>query len=47
MWNFEFAKTLIESGADVNGRNKHGQTAMHIACKRGKFLNRGIFNRFF
>ncbi|OHF00057.1 hypothetical protein CORC01_04703 [Colletotrichum orchidophilum] len=31
-------EALIEAGADVNARNKNGETALHIAVRRGKKL---------
>ncbi|KXH63319.1 hypothetical protein CSAL01_00936 [Colletotrichum salicis] len=31
-------EALIEAGADVNARNKNGETALHVAVRRGKKL---------
>jgi len=31
----DIAQVLIDSGADINARNKHGLTALHVAISRG------------
>lgn len=35
--NIEVMKTLLEHGADVNGRVQNSETALHEAIRRGKF----------
>ena len=34
MANLDSVKLLVESGADVNVRNKHGETALSVAKQR-------------
>ena len=33
----DISQILIDSGADINARNKHGLTALHVAISRGNF----------
>jgi ankyrin repeat protein len=34
----QIVRALVEGGADVNERNKLGQTALHIACRTGNVV---------
>ena len=39
---YEILLRLMDEGADVNGTNKNGNTALHLACRSGTTQNGGL-----